>query len=315
MKNNCYYSISEYYHDTYNEKVYKLPIKLDLTCPNRDGSCSTGGCIFCSESGGSFENLPSEMSVTDQLEKNRSYIGSRYKASKFIAYFQNFSNTYMSLSKFKEVINACNKEYIVGISVSTRSDCVREDYLIFLEKFHKETGIDISFELGLQTANYKTLKLLNRGESLSDFIKASNLIKKYNFRICTHVIFPLPWDDMMDCIETAKIINALDIDEVKIHSLYIIKGTMLAKMYERNEFVMPSKEEYQIRVITFLRHLNNEISISRLVGRAPEEESLFCNWDTSWWLIRDEIIEKMTQNNFTQGDLIDKKQYEKMKED
>ena len=90
---------------------------------------------------------------------------------------------------------------------------------------------------------------------------------------------------------------------------------MLAKMYERNEFVMPSKEEYQIRVITFLRHLNNEISISRLVGRAPEEESLFCNWDTSWWLIRDEIIEKMTQNNFTQGDLIDKKQYEKMKED
>lgn len=155
--NNPYYTISDYYKKTYGEKVYKLPVKLSLTCPNRDGAACFGGCIFCSESGGSFENLPSFMTVDDQLNKNREYIGKKYKAKKFIAYFQNFTNTYMSLSEFKEIIRACDKDYILAVSISTRSDSITEDKLIFLKQWSEITGKDIVIEVGLQTANYKTL--------------------------------------------------------------------------------------------------------------------------------------------------------------
>lgn len=308
-----YYSISEYYKDTYGEKVYKLPIKLSLTCPNRDGAACYGGCIFCSESGGSFENLPSYLTVDQQLEENKSYIGSRYKAKKFIAYFQNFTNTYMSLDEFKEIIKACNKDYIVAVSISTRSDSVTEDKLIFLNEWSKETGKDIIFELGLQTANYKTLEILNRGEDLADFISACNLINKYNFRICTHVILSLPWDDIKDVRQTAKIINALGVKEIKIHSLFVIKGTKLYQMYKNNEFTMPSKQEYEENVIEFLRLIKKDVAVQRLVGRAPQEETAFCNWDTSWWAIRDEIVEIMNNNGFVQGDKSERIIYDKIK--
>lgn len=311
--NNPYYSISEYYKDTYGEKVYKLPVKLSLTCPNRDGAACYGGCIFCSESGGSFENLPSYLTVDEQLEENKSYIGSRYKAKKFIAYFQNFTNTYMSLDEFKEIIRACDKDYIVAVSISTRSDSVTEDKLIFLDEWSKETCKDIIFELGLQTANYKTLEILNRGEDLADFIYACNLINKYNFRICTHVILSLPWDDIKDVRQTARIINALDVKEVKIHSLFVIKGTKLYQMYKNNEFTMPSKQEYEENVITFLRLIKPDVAVQRLVGRAPEEETAFCNWDTSWWAIRDEIVEIMNNNGFVQGDKSERIVYDKIK--
>ena len=313
--NNPYYSISQYYKDTYGEKVYKLPVKLSLTCPNRDGAKCYGGCIFCGETGGSFENLPSYLSVDAQLSQNKDYIGKRYKANKFIAYFQNFTNTYMALEEFKEIIRACEKDYIVGVSISTRSDSITEDKLIFLKNWSKEFDKDITFELGLQTANYRTLDILNRGETLADFIEACNLINKYGFRICTHVILSLPWDDIRDVRETARIINALNVKEIKIHSLFVIKGTKLYEMYQNNEFIMPTKEEYIENVIEFLRVIKADVAVQRLVGRAPEEETAFCNWDTSWWLIRDEIIEKMNRNGFVQGDKSQKVVFNKIKGD
>lgn len=312
---NSYYKVSDYYKDTYGEKVYKLPIKLSLTCPNRDGACGYGGCIYCSESGGSFENLPSSLSVVSQLNKNRDYISKKYKAQKFIAYFQNFSNTYMDLDKFKEIITACEKDFIVGISIATRSDCITEDKMNFLKSWHEKTGIDITIELGLQTANYKTLKILNRGESLADFISACNLINKFGFRISTHVILALPWDDINDTIETARILNALDVKEVKIHSLFIAKGSKLEKIYKKGEIKLKSKEEYQKNVIEFLRYINPDCAIARLVGRAPKEETIFCNWDRSWWLIRDEIVSYMESNSIKQGDKSKKVIYEKIKGD
>ena len=286
-----------------------------MTCPNRDGAKCYGGCIYCGETGGSFENLPSYLSVDAQLSQNKDYIGKRYKANKFIAYFQNFTNTYMALEEFKEIIRACEKDYIVGVSISTRSDSITEDKLIFLKNWSKEFDKDITFELGLQTANYRTLDILNRGETLADFIEACNLINKYGFRICTHVILSLPWDDIRDVRETARIINALNVKEIKIHSLFVIKGTKLYEMYQNNEFIMPTKEEYIENVIEFLRVIKADVAVQRLVGRAPEEETAFCNWDTSWWLIRDEIIEKMNRNGFVQGDKSQKVVFNKIKGD
>lgn len=313
MTDRTYYKISDYYKGKYKEKVYKLPIKLSLTCPNRDGACGYGGCIYCSDAGGSFENLPTSLTVKDQLDKNMAYISKRYKANKFIAYFQNFSNTYMDLDTFKEMVEASEKDNIVGISIATRSDCITEDKLLFLKEWHKKTNIDITIELGLQTANYKTLKILNRGESLADFIEACTLINKYGFRISTHVILALPWDDIYDTIETARILNALNVKEVKIHSLFIVKNTKLAKMYENGEVSLKTKEDYQKNVIEFLRYISPDCAIGRLVGRAPKEDTIFCNWDRSWWLIRDEIIEYMEDNQIKQGDKSQKIIYEKIK--
>ena len=157
------------------------------------------------------------------------------------------------------------------------------------------------------------MKILNRGESLADFISACNLINKYGFRISTHVILALPWDDINDTIETARILNALDVKEVKIHSLFIAKGSKLEEIYEKGEIKLRSKEDYQNNVIEFLRYINPDCAIARLVGRAPKEETIFCNWDRSWWLIRDEIVSYMESNSIKQGDKSKKVIYEKIK--
>lgn len=298
---SVYNTYGKYLKEKYGEKVYKLPVKLPLTCPNRDGNISVGGCTFCGEEGGSFENLSDRESVKEQLEKNKEYISSRYKAKKFIPYFQNFSNTYMPIEDFKKYIEESLIDDIVAISISTRPDCISDEYLEVLSKISKENKIDITIELGLQSVNYHSLKKINRGHSLAEFIDAVLRIKRYGFSVCTHIILNLPWDNMTDVIENAKILSSLSIDEVKLHSLYIVSDTIMAKQYVNNEFTMIDKDEYVDRVITFLEYLDPNIVIQRLLGRAPEEDTLFVNWETSWWKIRDEIVLKMEENNIYQG--------------
>ncbi len=298
---DVYNTYSNYLKDRYGEKVYKLPISLRLSCPNRDGFISRGGCTFCGEEGGSFENLSNRLRVRQQISRNMDYIRNRYKAEKFIAYFQSFSNTYLPLEEFKEYINESIVEDIVGISISTRPDCIDDRYLEFLREVQDRHNLDITIELGLQTVNYHSLMKINRGHTLGEFIDAVMRIKKYQFRICTHLILNLPWDSMIDVIENAKVLSALGVDEVKLHSLYIVKGTKMAEEYERHEIQMISKEEYMKRVITFLEYLDPNIVIQRIIGRAPEEDTLFVNWQESWWKIRDEIVEMMKERKTCQG--------------
>lgn len=289
----------------YGQKVYKLPINLPLTCPNRDGCLSTGGCTFCGEEGGSFENLSNQMSVKEQIRKNMDYIGKRYKAKKFIAYFQNFSNTYLPIEDFKKYIEEALVENVVGISVSTRPDCINDLYLEFLNEIQEKYDVDITIELGLQSVNYHSLVKINRGHGLAEFIDAVLRIKSYKIRICTHLILNLPWDNRLDTIENAKIISSLGIDEIKLHSLYIVKGTKLGDQYEKKEIEIISKEEYMERVIIFLEYLDPKIVVQRIIGRAPEENALFVNWNESWWKIRDTIIEKMEEGSRYQGKKFD----------
>lgn len=297
---NVYYKYSEFLKETFGEKVYKLPISLDLTCPNRDGTCSTGGCIYCSEEGGSHENLENSLSIKEQLEINKKYIGSRYGAKKFIAYFQSFTNTYMDFDEFKSNIEqVLEVEDIVGISISTRPDCIEDEFLDYLKGLNQE--FLITLEYGLQSVNNKTLKIINRGHFLSDFVDAVIRTKKRNLRVCAHLILNLPWDDMEDVIEGANILSILNVDEVKLHSLYIVDNTKMGEMYKNGEFVLHSKEDYIKRVSTFLAYLDEKIALQRLLGRAPEEKTLFSNWDTSWWKIYDEIMEYMKENNLKQG--------------
>ena len=300
-----YNTYSEYLKNKYGSKVYKLPVNLPITCPNRDGTCSTGGCIFCGEVGAAFENLPSTMSVAEQIEENMKFIGTKYKADKFIAYFQNFTNTYMPLDTFKELVAAAVKDDIVEIAISTRPDCIRDDYMAYLKEISDNTGINISVELGLQSVNYKTLKKINRGHTLAEFIDAVGTIQKYGFEICTHLILNLPWDDTEDVIECAKVLSALKINQVKLHSLYIVKDTPMAKLYLDGAFDMGSYMDYVNKVICFLEHLSPDIVIQRVIGRAKEEHTIFANYSTSWWKIKDTIDEQMETRATYQGRLFD----------
>lgn len=305
MAIKVYNVYSDYLKSKYGEKVYKLPINLPLTCPNRDGVLGRGGCSFCGEEGGSFENLSNQLSVKDQITSNMEYIRKRYKAQKFIAYFQKFSNTYLSIERFKYYIKEAIVDDIVGISISTRPDCINKVYLDFLNEVKKENNLDITIELGLQTINYHSLKKINRGHTLAEYIDAVNTIKSYGFRICTHLILNLPWDDNLDTIENSKIVSSLKIDEIKLHSLYILDNTYLGEQYKNGEIKMISKDEYVERVILFLEYLDPKIVVQRIIGRAPEENSLFVNWNESWWKIRDEIVNTMEEKETYQGKKFD----------
>lgn len=300
-----YRMVSKYYKETYGEKVYKLPVALPLTCPNRDGSAGVGGCIFCGEIGAGYENRPAWMTVRMQLEENIAHIGPKYKAKKFIPYYQNFSNTYLNLDDFKSYIEQGCIDEAVGIAIATRPDCIADEYLEILtdirDRFHK----DIYIELGLQTVNYDTLEKINRGHDLAQFIDAVLRIKRYGFNITTHMIVNLPWDTMKDTIEGARILSALGVDQVKLHALYIVKNTLMAKWYQEGQFTLISAEEYADRVVNFVRHLHPDIVLQRLVGRAPEDNTLFTNWSMGWWRVQDLIDDKLDELDAHQGDLCD----------
>lgn len=294
-----YNKYSEYLKNKYGEKVYKLPINLPISCPNRIGS---SGCSFCAEVGTGFEAMDSIYSVSEQLNKTKKLIERKYKAQKYIAYFQNYTNTFMPLDQFESyVTEAAQNPNIVEISISTRPDCIRTSYLDVLLKIKNKYLVDINIELGLQSANYHTLDAINRGHGLAEFIDAVLQIKKYPFIICTHVILNLPTDSMRDTIETAKILSALKIDIVKLHSLYIAKNTKLSMQYKSGTIDICSKEEYLDRVILFLEHLSPEMVVERLFSRVPEEDAIFSNWNTSWWKLQDELLDKMQQSDSYQG--------------
>ncbi|QSX07995.1 TIGR01212 family radical SAM protein [Alkalibacter rhizosphaerae] len=298
---SLYHSFADAMMEKYGEKVYKIPISISRNCPNRDGILGVGGCSFCGESGAGHETLSNTIPIKEQFQQNASYIQKKYKAKKFIPYFQDFTNTYMDLERFRENMMAITDPSVVGIAVSTRPDCIDRDRLEVLKHVSRAQGWDIYLELGLQSVNYKTLKKIDRGHSLAEFIDALAMIRPYGFDVCAHMILNLPWDDMEDVVEGAKVLSALQVDGVKLHALYIEENTKMAMEYTRGDWPMISLEEYVDRVVAFLCWLSPEVSIHRLIGRAPKEGTLFVNWNRSWWVIRDQIEEKMKKENLHQG--------------
>lgn len=302
-KSKRYRAISAFLKEKYGEKVYKLPVALPLTCPNRDGSVGVGGCVFCGEIGAGYENLPASMTVREQLEKNIAHIAPKYKAYKYIPYYQNFSNTYLEPDRFRAYMEAGCIDSTVGIAIATRPDCINDRYLEILQDIKEKYGVDIYLEYGLQSVNYHTLEKINRGHGMAEFIDAVLRTKRYGFSVCAHMIVNLPWDTMTDTIEGARILTALGVDQVKLHALYIVKNTLMAKWYEEKQFSLISANEYIERVIAFLQHLDKDIVLQRLVGRAPEENTLFTNWSMGWWRIQEEIERRLEERDVRQGDL------------
>lgn len=300
---DLYLTYSAYLQKKYGTKVYKLPVNLPVSCPHRDESPEGGGCIFCGAKGAAFENLANSLSVTEQIRTNMAFVRRKYKAQKFIAYFQTYTSTYLPVEKFKAFVEEACVQDVVSVAVSTRPDCIQEPYLDVLSALQAKYGVDIDIELGLQTANEQTLQQLNRGHTLADFLDAARRVKQRGFTLCAHLILDLPWDTMEDVLNTARIVSGAEVDQVKLHSLYVVKGTALARMYQAGQVQLLTMEDYVARTAAFLGHLAPHIVIQRIIGRAPAEDTLIANWHTSWWKVRDLIEDTMREQGITQGSL------------
>lgn len=299
-----YFRYSHYLQDKYGGKTYKLPVHLPVTCPNRDGELGWGGCAFCGEEATGFEGLPTYFTVKEQLFENRAYIGNKYKAEYYIAYFQNFTSTYLPLPQLKSYIEAALEvEGLVEICLSTRPDCLSHQYVKAICDIltQRAPHINLSLELGLQTINYHTLQRVNRGHTLAEFIDAVGIAHQFGVEIGVHLILNLPGDDLTDAIENAKVLSALKVNTAKLHALYICKDSALGQLYTQGELLITPLDEYIQRVVAFLEHLDPNIAIQRLLGRAPKENTLFVNWKTSWWKIHQMIIRQMEHQGTYQG--------------
>ena len=301
-----YRNYSDYLKGKYGEKVYKIPVALPVTCPNRDGTLSDKPCIFCGSIGADYETKALGLGITHQLDRSMAHVGPKYKAKKFIAYFLNFTNTYARPQDFKAWMEeAMSHPDVVGVDVSTRPDCIHEAYLDILKEAAETYGKDVTIELGLQSSNVHTLEKIGRYHTTAEYIDAALRIGRYGFGQCTHVIADLPWDDRLDVMETAKLISVLPVTEVKLHSLYIVKGTRLAEMYEAGEVTLSTMEEYMERVILFLSYLRKDIVIQRIVGRASGGNTLTVNGGSPWWDVKKRIDALMEERQIFQGDRCD----------
>lgn len=297
-----YRNYSDALKERYGEKVYKVPVALPVTCPNRDGTLGSAGCIFCGSIGADYETKAVGLSIPAQLARSIAHIGPKYRAKKFIAYFQNFTNTYAPPEDFRRWMEeAAAYPGIVGLDVSTRPDCVHEAYLDILQDVPEKHGVDITVELGLQSANPHTLLLLGRGHTAAEFIDAALRIGRRGFDLCAHVIADLPWDDRTDTAETAKLVSVLPVTQVKLHSLYIVKGTELERMIRDGETALLSMEEYIERALLFLSLLREDIVVQRIVGRASGPLASSVNGGEPWWEVKKRIDEAMILRDLWQG--------------
>jgi hypothetical protein len=297
-----YRKLSDYLKERYGERVQRIVIHGGFSCPNRDGTKGKGGCIYCDATGSGFTTLM-RLPIREQvMEMKKKY--EKRGIKKFIAYFQSFSNTYAPVEMLRERYEeALVDDSIVQLSVSTRPDLVPERVLDLFEEFKKR--VDVSVELGLQTANYRTLKKINRDHTLAEFVDAAVRVKRRGIELVVHVILNLPWDDMEDVVETAKILSALDVDGVKLHSLYVVERTKLAEMYKKGEIKICSLEEYIDRAITFLEYLSPNVVIHRLVADPPRKGTIFGNWGKSKIEIINMIEEELERRDTYQGKKFD----------
>ena len=292
-----YNRLTEYLKDKFGERTLKICIDGGFTCPNRDGRCGTGGCIFCGERG-SGEHLNSTY-ISDQVTSFlSSYRGLR--ANKFIAYFQNFTNTYDTVENLKKKYDsALIDSRIVGLAIATRPDCINEDIAKLIKSYSEKYYVWV--ELGLQTSNDKTAKVINRGYASSEFTRAVQLLNKYNIDIVTHIMVGLPGESKLDVKNTVEFINNHNIQGLKIHSTYVIKGTALEKMYLSGNYKALTLEEYMESLVYILTHISKDIVIHRISGDAPKDLLVAPEWNLHKKLVLNGIDKLLKENNLYQG--------------
>ena len=275
--NQRYNDFNTYLRDLFGCRVQKITVDAGLTCPNRDGTLASGGCIYCNVRGSGTGAHAKGQSVLQQLINGKKSLARRYQAKKFIAYFQSFSNTYAPLPVLKRLYEeALSVEGIVGLSVGTRPDCVDEPVLDLLQNYAQHHLVWV--EYGLQSAHDKTLALINRGHDVQCFIDAVEKTKNRGIKICAHVILGLPRETRKEMLHTAETIQKLGIDGVKLHLLYVVKGTRLESLYRRGEFKCLEQQKYVDLVCDFLERMPPGMIIQRLTGDPHPEELVAPAW-------------------------------------
>ena len=277
MKNEERYKhLNKYLKEKFGERTLKICIDGGFTCPNRDGTISTGGCIFCSEKG-SGELINYNEKISKQISQYfLSYRSER--ANKFIAYFQNFTNTYDTLENLKAKYDAALiDDRIVGLEISTRPDCINEEIVKLLRSYTDRYYVCV--ELGLQTSNENTGNLINRGYTNQQFTNAVSLLNKYNIDVVAHIMIGLPNESFDDIKNTVDFINKHNIQGIKIHSTYVVKNTVLADMYFDGSYV-PISLEYYLNDLTYIiTHISSDVVIHRISGDAPKHLLIAPEWN------------------------------------
>ena len=271
-----YNQFSAYLKNRFGAKVYKITIDAGFSCPNRDGTISSGGCIFCDDTGSFSQAHSNLLSIENQVEEGVKNLSARFKAEKFMSYFQAYTNTYRPVNELERIYRASlNHSDVVGISIGTRPDCVDDDKLNLISDISKDYYTWI--EYGLQSSHDKTLLKINRGHDYDCFLRAYEKTKNKGINVCVHVIFGL-WESRDEILQTAQRLADLKIDGIKIHMLCALQGTKLAKMYENNEIDFMSEDEYVSLVCDFLEILPAQTTIHRLAGNGYRKSLIAPRW-------------------------------------
>ena len=292
-------NIDYYLKEKFGEKIFKVSLDGGFTCPNRDGTLSYKGCIFCSESGSGEFAGNRKNSITNQINEQIKFL-EKGVDKKYIAYFQNFNGTYGNIDYLRTIYEEAIKHpNIVGIAIATRADCLSEEVLGLLSKFNEKTHLWI--EIGLQTVNDKTAEIINRGYKTEIFTEKMKELNKRNIKVVTHVIIGLPNENKNDVFSTIDYINEQKTWGIKLHLLYILKNTGLFEYYKSNPFEIMKKEEYISLVTEIISRLDKKIVIHRLTGDAPWKDLYEPKWSTDKRGILNGINKLLKEKKIYQG--------------
>lgn len=295
-----YYSLDSYIKETFGEKLYKISLDGGMTCPNRDGTLDTRGCIFCSAGGSGDFASDRRLSIKEQLTQGKQLVSKKYAGSGYIAYFQAYTNTYASVSYLENIFTeAMNDEDVKVLSIATRPDCLSLEILDLLFRLNQKKPVWV--ELGLQTIHERSAKFIRRGYTLDVFEKAVYDLKKIGISVIVHTILYLPneTEDMM--METISYLNKLPINGIKLQLLHILKDTDLAKLYEKSPFYLPTMDEYFVLLGKLLSHLRPDIVVHRLTGDGPKSLLLAPLWTSNKRLVLNTMQKYLKDADIWQG--------------
>ena len=300
-KNNKRYNLfSSYLKKKFNEKVYKVTLDAGFSCPNRDGTLSSSGCIFCDDSGSFSQAHSNKLDVEKQLEVGMETLKKRFKAKKFLSYFQAYSNTYKPVDKLKLLYDkALTPDDVVGLSIGTRPDCVDDEKLDLIASYSKTK--EVWLEFGLQSANDNTLKMINRGHDYKCFENAYLKAKDRNINVCVHVILGLMNETYDEIMYTAKTLAKLNVDGIKFHMLCVLKNTQLEKIYNKNKFELLNEDEYVDLVCDFLEVLPPTTTIHRIAGNGLNKLLIEPHWIMNKFETLNKIDRTLEKRNSYQG--------------
>lgn len=295
LDNKRYHTFNYFLKNKFNTKVFKIALDANFSCPNK----KTGGCIYCSE--GSKSNITNNnKSVLEQFEEEKKIMHKKWPEGLYIPYLQANTNTMDTVDNLKKIYEPLiNKDNVVGFAIATRPDSISDEVLEYLEDINKRTFLMV--ELGLQSCHDDTLKYINRGHDVKTFENIVKKLKEKNIFVVAHIINGLPGETKEMMIETAKYLNSVDIDAIKIHMLHVIKNTKLAKIYKKNPFKILSKEEYIDIVCEQLTYLKPEIVIERITGDPIIENLITPTWLTKKFILLNDIDKEMKKRNYYQG--------------